>query len=124
MNVRDTYLETCRRRDYRFGKVERETIGKLYGSTLNLSASQIDRQAECRLSYFLKYGLRVQERKEAAIDPAEFGTYVHAVLENSARRIRELGGFHRVLWKKRWKSPMASARSTPGSISARSSRSG
>ena len=96
LNVRDTYLETCRRRDYRFGKVERETIGKLYGSTLNLSASQIDRQAECRLSYFLKYGLRVQERKEATIDPAEFGTYVHAVLENSARRIRELGGFHRV----------------------------
>ncbi len=96
LNVRDTYLETCHRRDYRFGKVERETIGKLYGSTLNLSASQIDRQAECRLSYFLKYGLRVQERKEAAIDPAEFGTYVHAVLENSARRIRELGGFHRV----------------------------
>ena len=96
LNVRDTYLETCRRRDYRFGKVERETIGKLYGSTLNLSASQIDRQAECRLSYFLKYGLRVQERKEAAIDPAEFGTYVHAVLENSARRIGELGGFHRV----------------------------
>ena len=96
LNVRDTYLETCRRRDYRFGKVERETIGKLYGSTLNLSASQIDRQAECRLSYFLKYGLRVQERKEAAIDPAEFGTYVHAVLENSARRIGELGGFHKV----------------------------
>ncbi|WP_418419756.1 hypothetical protein, partial [Alistipes putredinis] len=29
----------CHRRDYRFGKVERETIGKLYGSTLNLSAS-------------------------------------------------------------------------------------
>ena len=68
----------------------------LYGSTLNLSASQIDRQAECRLSYFLKYGLRAKERKEAAIDPAEFGTYVHAVLENTARCIREMGGFHKV----------------------------
>ena len=38
-----------------------------------------------------------------------------------ARRVADSTGF---LWKKRWKSPMASARNTPGSISARSSRSG
>jgi len=67
---------------------------------LNLSASQIDRQAECRLSYFLKYGLRAQERKEASVDPAEFGTYVHAVLENTARTIRGMGGFHKVSLEK------------------------
>ena len=96
LNLRDTYAEGCRRRDYRFGGVSRENIAGLYGKTLNLSASQVDRQAECRLSYFLQYGLRVRERKEAVIDPAEFGTYVHAVLENSVRRIQELGGFHRV----------------------------
>ena len=92
----DAYRETCRRRDYSLGKVQRENIVGLYGSTLNLSASQIDRQAECRLSYFLRYGLRAQERKEADIDPAEFGTYVHDVLENTARAIRDMGGFHRV----------------------------
>ena len=50
-----------------------------------IAASQIDKLADCRMSYFLKYGLRVQERKEASVDPAEFGTYVHAVLENTAR---------------------------------------
>ena len=88
--------DTVCKRDFRFGEVRRESVQALYGSTLNLSASQIDRQAECRLSYFLKYGLRAKERKEAAIDPAEFGTYVHAVLENTARCIRDLGGFHKV----------------------------
>ncbi len=88
------YFETCLRRDYGLGKVEEKNIRKLYGSILNLSASQIDRQAECRLSYFLKYGLRAQERKEVAIDPAEFGTYVHAVLENTASCVKILGGFH------------------------------
>lgn len=96
LNVADSYRQTVFQRDFTLGKVERETIQKLYGSTLNLSASQIDRQAECRLSYFLKYGLRAQERKEAAVDPAEFGTYVHAVLENTARCIRDMGGFHKV----------------------------
>ena len=96
LDVLPGYRETEGAKGYTLGRVARNSVEGLYGRTLNLSASQIDRQAECRLSYFLKYGLRVQERKEAAIDPAEFGTYVHAVLENSARRIRELGGFHRV----------------------------
>ena len=79
---------------YELGKVSAANIRKIYAQTLNLSASQIDKQAECRLGYFLNYGLRAKERKEATVDPAEFGTYVHAVLENTARCIREMGGFH------------------------------
>ena len=96
LDVLDAYVETCSRREHALGSVTRENIHALYGETLNLSASQIDRQAECRMSYFLKYGLRAQERKEASVDPAEFGTYVHAVLENTARVIRDRGGFHQV----------------------------
>lgn len=96
LDVLEAYHSIRQRRDYTLGKMERENVRKLYGATLNLSASQIDRQAECRLSYFLKYGLRAQERKEAAVDPAEFGTYVHAVLENTARCIRDMGGFQNV----------------------------
>ncbi len=96
LDVLPGYEDTVAKRDYCLGEVQRKSVQALYGSTLNLSASQIDRQAECRLSYFLKYGLRAKERKEAAIDPAEFGTYVHAVLENTARCIRDMGGFHKV----------------------------
>ena len=81
---------------FRRGKAPRNMIEKLYGKQLQLSASQIDRQAECRLSYFLRYGLRAQERKEAAVDPAEFGTFVHAVLENTVDEVMEKGGFHAV----------------------------
>ncbi len=96
LDALDAYRDTCRRRDHTLGTVTRGNIEKLYGSCLNLSASQVDRQAECRLSYFLKYGLRAKERKEATIDPAEFGTYVHAVLEDTARKVMEMGGFHQV----------------------------
>ena len=94
MALTQAYDDACRRRDYALGSVSRTNIDALYGTTLNLSASQIDRQAECRLSYFLRYGLRAQERKEITVDPAEFGTYVHAVLENTVRDIRDRGGFH------------------------------
>lgn len=96
LGVQSAFDLVCNRRSFALGKVERRQIEKLYGKKLQLSASQIDKQAECRLSYFLKYGLRAKERKEASVDPAEFGTYVHWVLENTARRVLELGGFPQV----------------------------
>ncbi len=96
LSVLESYADTCEKRSYALGNISREHIDALYGTTLNLSASQIDRQAECRLSYFLKYGIRAMERKEATVDPAEFGTYVHAVLENTCREIKEKGGFHQI----------------------------
>lgn len=93
LNILQDYQNVLQKRNYHIGKIKLENIQALYGKTLNLSASQIDRQAECRMSYFLKYGLRAKERKEITIDPAEFGTYVHAVLENTVRCIRDRGGF-------------------------------
>lgn len=93
LDIADIYAEIANRIEHKLGRISQENICKLYGEQLNLSASQIDRLAECRLSYFLKYGLRAKERKQATIDPAEFGTYVHAVLENTGKKIMELGGF-------------------------------
>ena len=96
LGIEADYREALHKRDYQLGLVDRERIDSLYGSSLNLSASQIEQQAKCRLHYFLRYGLRAKERKEASVDPAEFGTYVHAVLENTCRCIRDLGGFHNI----------------------------
>ena len=96
LGISDAYKEIEERSNYALGNVQRENIQKLYGKKLRLSASQIDRQAECRMSYFLRYGLRAKERKEAEVDPAEFGTYVHSVLEDTARDVMQRGGFHKV----------------------------
>ncbi len=78
------------------GDVSNENILSLYGDKLNLSASQVDKLADCRFHYFMRYGIRAKELKPATVDPAEFGTYVHAVLENTAREICQLGGFRKV----------------------------
>ncbi len=96
IGIRPIYEDICARRDHSLGCMDRDKIEKLYGKKLNLSASQIDRFGECRLSYFLRYGLRAKERKPATIDPAEFGTYVHAVLENTLQEVMDLGGFQKV----------------------------
>ena len=90
------YLDARKRAEHSLGRVRPEQIRGLYGRKLNLSASQIDRQAECRLSYFLRYGLRAEERREITVDPAEFGTFVHAVLEQTVDEVMEKGGFHRM----------------------------
>ena len=96
LQLQEDYWDMRSKSNFELGNISRENVQGLYGRQLNLSASQIDRQAECRMSYFLKYGLRAKERKEATVDPAEFGTYVHAVLEKTARKVMELGGFHEV----------------------------
>lgn len=81
---------------FRPGTVSPEGVQGMYGRKLRLSASQVDCLAECRMAYFLKYGLKARERKKATVDPAEFGTYVHAVLENTVREVMTLGGFREV----------------------------
>lgn len=84
-------LQACCTHD--LGTVTNANVHKLYGDKLKLSASQIDKYADCRLSYFVRYGLRAKEWKTVSVDPAEFGTYVHAVLEKTALEIMERGGF-------------------------------
>ena len=96
LGIGDVYARVKAKTEHDLGVVTRENVRKLYGNTLKLSASQIDRQAQCRLSYFLRYGIGAKERKQAQLDPAEFGTYVHAVLEETAKEIMTLGGFREV----------------------------
>ena len=100
LGIEDAYQDILKKKNHTLGNVRPEHIRNLYGSELKLSASQIDKLADCRLSYFLRYGLRAKEQKQVNVDPAEFGTYVHDVLENTAREIKEFGGFHYVSLEK------------------------
>ena len=84
------------KRSHVHGVVSSEHVQKLYGKQFRLSASQIDRHANCAMSYFLNYGLKAKERKPAQVDPAEFGTFVHDVLEKTATEVVEKGGFKQV----------------------------
>jgi len=90
------YNDLNNRKKNKFENIQEKTVEKIYGKQLNLSASQVDKLADCRLAYFLKYGLRLKERKPASIDPAEFGTYIHSVLEKTGREIMKMGGFHQI----------------------------
>ena len=96
LGIEEIYQITNLKSSHNLGQVSENSIRELYGNILNLSASQVEKQADCKLAYFLKYGLRAKEQKPVTVDPAEFGTYVHYVLEHTARQICELGGFRAV----------------------------
>ena len=83
-------------KNYTPGRLNEDAVGALYGETLRLSSSKIDRLAGCRFAYFLEYGLRAQERKPAQVDASMYGTFVHVVLEHTVRQVQEEGGFRRV----------------------------
>ncbi len=71
-----------RARDSRPFSIENiKNAEKLFGENLRISASQIEKFNMCRFSYFCSYGLNVRERRKAEINPMEYGTLVHYILE-------------------------------------------
>lgn len=65
---------------------------KLFGKTMKLSASQVEKFYLCRFQYFCRYGIKAKERKKAEIDSAEYGNLIHYILEEilKSRSIEEL----------------------------------
>lgn len=96
LQIQDALVQLDKNRAHMLGEITPEYISKLYGSELRLSASRIDLLAQCRMAYFLRFGLAADERKPAEVNPAEFGTYVHAVLEDTVRTVMLNGGIKNV----------------------------
>ncbi|NCC68357.1 MAG: ATP-dependent nuclease subunit B, partial [Clostridia bacterium] len=81
------------RRDCGLGGLSPESAQALYGKVKTLSPSQTESFSGCRLSYFLRYGLRLDEKKQSGFTPPELGTFMHYVLENTVREIAAGVGF-------------------------------
>lgn len=58
-------------------------IQNLFGTNLKTSISRLESYARNPYEFFLKYGLRLQERQVLALTPAEKGTLMHGLLEHS-----------------------------------------
>ena len=54
---------------------------KLYGSTLRTSASRLEEFAACPFRFFIRSGLRADERKVFELDARERGSFQHDVLK-------------------------------------------
>ena len=78
------------------GKLSRQAVETLYGRRIAMSASRVDRLKSCHFGYFMEYGLRAKERTSAGFEAPEVGTFIHYLLENVNRDVRDRGGYGRV----------------------------
>ncbi len=72
--------------------VSEEIARALFGDPVALTASKLDQFAACPLEFFLLYGLKAKIRQEATFDAAEFGTFVHFILEKSVPQLLQHPG--------------------------------
>ncbi len=75
------------------GRLSPDAVRVLYGHTVRMSASRMDRLRSCHFGYFMQYGLKARERKSAGFEAPEIGTFIHYLLENVTRDVMERGGY-------------------------------
>lgn len=77
---------------YTRGRLSPAAVRTLYGRSITLSASRMDKARDCHFAYFMQYGLRAAARTAAGFDAPQAGTFVHDVMEYTLRRAKERGG--------------------------------
>ena len=68
-----------------------ETTKLLYGNQLKTSITQLENFRQCACCYFMRYGLKAQERRLFNLDRAKVGTLFHAALEQYPKELESLG---------------------------------
>ena len=76
----------------RRGSLSPDAVRALYGGSIPMSATRMDLFHACHFSYFMKYGLGAKPRQQAKFSPADYGTFIHAVLEEVLREGSALPG--------------------------------
>lgn len=69
--------------------INKETIEKLYGNTLNTSVSKLEKFAQCPFSYYLQYGLRLKEKEELKIQSFDTGSFMHETIDEFFKKVKE-----------------------------------
>ena len=72
-------------------KIKTELVDKLYGNTLKTSISRLEQYKSCPFSYYLKYGLNLQERQEFKVQAIDTGTFMHDVIDSFFDKMQERG---------------------------------
>lgn len=66
-----------------------ENTDKLYGDIIFTSVSKLEQFSRCPFSFFIKYGLKINERKEYKISSPDLGNLFHGVFETFSENLKE-----------------------------------
>ena len=62
-------------------KLQKTNLEKLYGNTLKTSISRLEQYESCAFSYYLKYGLKLQEQSTFQVGTIDTGNFMHEVID-------------------------------------------
>ena len=75
-------------------KVSEDTAKAVFGDTLRLSQSKLEKYVKCHFSYYCTYALDLRESKTASFKYNDSGTFIHHVLEVFVRSTVDEKGFN------------------------------
>lgn len=77
--------------------IEAAVAKRCHGDPLNVSISRLQKFAACPYSFFVQYVLKLEKRRLARLEPVDFGTFFHDVLDKLFCDIRKRGKDWRML---------------------------
>ena len=70
------------------------SVESLYGKKLKLNASRAEKFFSCKYEFFCEHGLQINRYRKVEFSPAEYGTFVHFVLQHTLETVLAGAGFH------------------------------
>ena len=70
-------------------KINKDNIDRLYGNVLTTSISKLEKYEACPFSYFLTYGLKVNEKEVFKVRSLDTGNFMHEVIDEFFIYIRQ-----------------------------------
>lgn len=70
-------------------KITKENVQKMYGDTLKTSVSRLEQYSGCPFSYYLKYGLKLNDKETFEVQSMDTGTFMHDVIDTFFGTLQE-----------------------------------
>lgn len=72
-------------------RLSKDNVQRLYGDTLKTSISKLEKYRSCPFSFYLKYGLKIEEKDTFKLESIDTGSFMHDVIDMFFERIQDLG---------------------------------
>ncbi len=90
-NQKDRLLKAQNGLDYKntIEYLDNNHSKKLYGSEIYTSVSRLETYTNCPFSFFLRYGLKIKDRKVFRLDTPDIGIFLHDIIDKFSEYIME-----------------------------------
>ncbi len=70
-------------------KITKENLEKMYGDTIFTSISRLEQYRKCPFSFYLKYGLNINEKDTFQIQSIDTGTFMHETIDSFFGKVQD-----------------------------------